>query len=86
MTTTSETNDIEQTINTEQITKPEITNSTNDVSDTLDDGVELQSLEEKYETAQITITELENKIKTLTSVAATSQSQYLSLKSEFDST
>ena len=76
---------------TEEITTPETTqettkpdNKTSDINDALNAGSEVQNLEEKYAAAQITIKELEDKIKTLTSVAATSQSQYLSLKNEFD--
>lgn len=62
----------------------EQTNSNVSIGEVLESSEEIKSLDEKYEQAQSKIKELENTIKTLTSVAATSQSQYLSLKSEFE--
>lgn len=53
--------------------------------DTLWSGEEVKSLEQKYEESLAQLKKLEDQIKTLTSVAATSQSQYLSLKAEFES-
>jgi chromosome segregation ATPase len=50
----------------------------------LGDGEAVKTLEEKYAESLDQIKKLEDQIKTLTSVAATSQSQYLSLKAEFD--
>ncbi len=54
------------------------------VGDILDDGEAVKTLEQKYAESLDALKKLEDQIKTLTSVAATSQSQYLSLKAEFD--
>lgn len=67
--------------NTQEI-KPETKQV--DVGDVLNAGSEIEDMEHQYELAKIEIAQLQEKIKTLTSVAATSQSQYLSLRSEFD--
>jgi chromosome segregation ATPase len=50
----------------------------------LGDGEAIKTLEEKYAESLDELKKLQDQIKTLTSVAATSQSQYLSLKAEFD--
>lgn len=55
------------------------------VGDVLGDGEAIKTLEEKYAESLDELKKLQDQIKTLTSVAATSQSQYLSLKAEFDS-
>jgi chromosome segregation ATPase len=57
----------------------------NGVGDVLGDGEAVKTLEEKYAESLNELKRVQDQIKTLTSVAATSQSQYLSLKSEFDS-
>lgn len=55
------------------------------VGEILWSDAEIKTLEEKYTESLDQLKKLQDQIKTLTSVAATSQSQYLSLKSEFDS-
>gem|GEM_PF-6303118 len=57
----------------------------NDVGDILGDGEAVKTLEEKYAESLNELKKLQDQIKTLTSVAATSQSQYISLKAEFES-
>ncbi len=57
----------------------------NGVSDILGDGEAVKTLEQKYAESLDELKKLQDQIKTLTSVAATSQSQYLSLKAEFES-
>jgi len=59
-------------------------NVENGIGDTLWSGEEVKSLEQKYEESVLQLAKLQDQIKTLTSVAATSQSQYLSLKNEMD--
>lgn len=56
-----------------------------DVHDILWESQAIDDLEAQYAQSLLQIKKLEEQIKTLTSVAATSQSQYLTLKNEFES-
>jgi|GEM_PF-2773696 len=77
--------DIQEEITDTSIESPISSNKEKDtahesIGEVLESSETIKNLDEKYEEAQAKIKELENTIKTLTSVAATSQSQYLSLK------